>query len=429
MRLNVATAAIVVVALAFSGSAGAAEIKPRPAPRIVGGQPAQSGAWPSAAFLLGLDDVDGDGQLDPAFGCTGSVVAPTWIVTAAHCLLDSNGVDPVPGMVAVLGVSDLGDPSAEVIAASTVIAHPSYNVQPFRNDIGLVALSLPTRSPAIRLASSSELAAGRYVTAANVVNAAGWGNTDEQATQSTSVLQEAYLAIQSDDDCVQLVPFYDPATMTCAGTPMTSGACRGDSGGPLVVFDAQTGERVLWGATSYGPQALFGLPPCSLQLPAAFTWIPVFRDFIDSHINPPPPATSVPVPAPVPQPAPRTALSVDRIRPTIRALRLSRTAFASARSGSMFAAAIGTVLTYRLSEHATVTVTVQRRAWLSGRVRWTSLRPSGKLRASAGLNAVTFRGRLPGRRLRRGAYRLRLTAVDPAGNRSLPQTIAFRITR
>jgi secreted trypsin-like serine protease len=424
MRLRALTAVAVVVALVVAGSATAGEIKPRPSPRIVGGQPAANGAWPTAAFLLGLEDTDGDGQLDPSFGCTGSVVAPTWIVTAAHCLLDSSGTHQVPGLVAVLGVSDYGDPSAELIAASSLIPHPAYNTQSVRNDLALVGLSQPTHSPPIRLASSTEVQAGRYTTMANVVNAAGWGDTDEQATQGTSVLQQAYLAIQPDDDCVQLVPFYDPNTMTCAGTPLTSGACSGDSGGPLVVFDVDTGERVLWGTTSYGPQALFGLPPCSLQLPVAFSWIPAFRDFIDSHINPPPPP-----PVPAPQPVATVAASVDRTRPIIRSLRLSRTAFRAARRGSMFAAAVGTVLTYRLSEQATVKVTVQRRTSRRGRVRWRSLRPSGSLRGSAGLNAVTFRGRLPDRRLTPGRYRLSLRATDAAGNRSPRQTVVFRIIR
>jgi Trypsin len=342
-------------------------------------------------------------------------------------MLDSIQTHAVPAIVAVLGVSDFTDPSAEVIAASALIPHPAYNAQPFGNDIALVGLSQPTHSPAIRLGSLSELEAGQYRTAAGVVNAAGWGDTDENATVGTTVLQQAYLAIQSDDDCIQLVPFYDPNTMTCAGTPLTSGACVGDSGGPLVVFDVHTGERVLWGTTSYGPQALFGLPPCSLQLPVAFAWVPAFRDFIDSHVNPPAPPTPA-VPPPAPQPVTTVAASADRTRPLIRGLRLSRTAFRAARTGSMFAAAVGTVLTYRLSERATVTVTVQRRTVTRGRVRWTSLRPRGVLRGSAGLNAVTFRGRLPGRPLKPARYRLRLRATDPAGNRSLPQTIAFRIT-
>ncbi len=94
----------------------------------------------------------------------------------------------------------------------------------------------------------------------------------------------------------------------------------------------------------------------------------------------------------------------------------------------MFAAAGGTVLTYRLSEPATVKVTVQRARTRHGRVRWTSLSPSASLRSGAGPNAVTFSGRLPGRRLARGRYRLTLTAIDAAGNRSLAQSVPFRIT-
>ena len=43
----------------------------------------------------GALDSDGDGQLDAQAQCTGTVVAPQWIVSAAHCAFrpDDQGVD------------------------------------------------------------------------------------------------------------------------------------------------------------------------------------------------------------------------------------------------------------------------------------------------------------------------------------------------
>ena len=44
-------------------------------------------------------------------------------------------------------------------------------------------------------------------------------------------------------------------------------------------------------------------------------------------------------------------------------------------------------------------------------------------------NAKRFSGKLKTRRLAAGRYRVRLTAVDAAGNRSAARTIAMRVVR
>ena len=100
------------------------------------------------------------------------------------------------------------------------------------------------------------------MTLEHVPNAAGWGAVDEEATIGTALLQEAWLELQSDQDCEPLST--DPPAQTCAGTLDTAGVCKGDSGGPLLVFDDNTGAPVLWGLTSYGPQIGLDLPVCSL---------------------------------------------------------------------------------------------------------------------------------------------------------------------
>jgi hypothetical protein len=46
-----------------------------------------------------------------------------------------------------------------------------------------------------------------------------------------------------------------------------------------------------------------------------------------------------------------------------------------------------------------------------------------------GPNSVAFSGRLGRRALPAGAYRLRVTATDPAGNTSNPRTAGFSIVR
>jgi hypothetical protein len=86
----------------------------------------------------------------------------------------------------------------------------------------------------------------------------------------------------------------------------------------------------------------------------------------------------------------------------------------------------GTTFRFTLSEAARVSMRIQR----NRRGRWVRVRTL--LRdATAGANRVRFAGRVlvrgRARTLRPGRYRVRLQAVDAAGNRSALKTIRFRI--
>jgi hypothetical protein len=103
----------------------------------------------------------------------------------------------------------------------------------------------------------------------------------------------------------------------------------------------------------------------------------------------------------------------------------------------------GTKIRYTLSEPATVTMLIERRA--KGRkvkrrcravtrknrkkrrcTRWIK---SGTLsrRSVQGLNTVAFSGRVGRKKLKPARYRMTLVAVDAAGNRSVPRRLSFRV--
>jgi secreted trypsin-like serine protease len=279
MVMRTRTLALLAAALILVPAASAAAANK--APLIVGGTAAASGAWPSIAFLQGRYS-DGSGHAHE-FDCTGSVVAPQWIVTAGHCAFGNPGQSP-DSMNATLGVTDYTDPNAQVIAVDQFVPDPSYDPGHLVDDVALLHLQQATSVPAIPIATSATASAGGYVSDANVPNAAGWGAVNEAGTQFTTDLQQAYLQIQSAQDCSALVSGFDAGTQTCAGTPGSTTACFGDSGGPLVMFDASTHQPVLWGVTSYRPEPGGDTAQCSVAVPTVYTSLPAFAGFLNSTI-------------------------------------------------------------------------------------------------------------------------------------------------
>ncbi len=87
-------------------------------PKIITGTPSKQDAWPWMAALL-IADVQGSAY-DRRF-CGGTLVAPQWILTAAHC------VDEISDIEVFLGEIDLYSRGGETIPVSKIVSHPNYN--------------------------------------------------------------------------------------------------------------------------------------------------------------------------------------------------------------------------------------------------------------------------------------------------------------
>jgi hypothetical protein len=137
---------------------------------------------------------------------------------------------------------------------------------------------------------------------------------------------------------------------------------------------------------------------------------------------------------------------VDDTKPALGPLALSPKSFRAARSGPTIAKLTGSRVSYVLSEAAAVSFRVERArpGRRSGRrcvrprrsnrsrrrcTRFVLLRGSFTHGGKAATNSFRFRGRLRGRRLRPGRYRLRGVATDAAKNASPVRRTAFRIIR
>lgn len=219
--------------LLVTATAVAAALAPSSAQAVVGGTSSAEGAQP---FMASLQDGSG------FHFCGGSVIASTWVLTAAHCVPDGDAGD----LYVVTGRTDLSDTSkGQRIKVAQVFVHPAYADD--THDAALLRLSAPTTAPAIGLAGAADddlEAAGRTVTVA------GWGDTlPTMGLFATDQLQQVDLKVVSDSECGQTNGGFDAATGVCAAA-LLKDSCQGDSGGPL--FSVKAGRKVQVGVVSYG---------------------------------------------------------------------------------------------------------------------------------------------------------------------------------
>jgi trypsin len=209
---------------------------------IVGGHDAAAGAYPSVAEV----------HLGKSFLCTGTLIAPTWVMTAGHCgsLTGASGFGspaswPAPLIDVYLGSNKAGKGARATV--SQVIVEPDY-LATSGYDITLLKLAAPAAQAPTKVAGASETSLWSAGTSETIV---GWGTTSEGG-DTPDTLQEANVPITTDAYCAGAYSDFDAKTMICAGFPQGGvDTCQGDSGGPMF-GRTSAGALKLVGATSFG---------------------------------------------------------------------------------------------------------------------------------------------------------------------------------
>ncbi|MDW4904573.1 trypsin-like serine protease [Streptomyces sp. ADMS] len=224
--------------------------------KIIGGSTTAISAAPFMAQLWYYDDKgtpDATGD-DVDFFCGGAVIAPTKILTAAHCV---KGYNWKANGAVVTGTATLpdgdGNTNGTVSGVWRQWNNPSYNSTTIDNDIAVLTLAYPVKAAPIRMTTAGDTASYKALTNAKVY---GWGRTSSTTQDISQTLKTATLPIQSDATCTGAYGSdFVKGHMVCAGKPATGSdtgtttACNGDSGGPLVVAGKVVGV-VSWGVTN-----------------------------------------------------------------------------------------------------------------------------------------------------------------------------------
>jgi secreted trypsin-like serine protease len=201
-----------------TGKCSALELTEAPAAKIVNGTPC-SGLTKSPVVAILKNTPDGKTGL-----CTGTMLSPNKVLTAAHCLDGAASIDILFGVTA--------DKFAYVTASSWNI-HPTFSRAGFVDDVGIVHSPVSLPVPNLPILTSSAPKIGDKVSIFGYGAASGGADIDGKLRAGAMTIGGV--------DVSRIYAYFDASS---------SNTCSGDSGGPMLLQVG--GQQTIVGTTSYG---------------------------------------------------------------------------------------------------------------------------------------------------------------------------------
>ncbi|KAK9751266.1 Trypsin [Popillia japonica] len=206
------------------------------APLIVGGWDSIEGEWPWHSAIY--KNHAGTWK----YYCGGTIIAPRFILTASHCVVDlgTGYTEPAINFLVYVGTTNLKKLplTTKTAQVEKIHAHSKFSKQNFHNDIALLELWRPLDydvyiKPVCLWQGSTNLA--EIVDQLGTV--VGWGRDETKDVSDT--LKQARMPVVANDVCLFSKPkffstFLNPNSY-CAGFKNGSSVCNGDSGSGMVI--------------------------------------------------------------------------------------------------------------------------------------------------------------------------------------------------